>query len=151
MVKKLLEHFMKKNCKRLIKKNSEQKKYLEKKVINYMLNGKVMIIHLIAGLIKKINVVALQHIKMSQYFPKPYEPFGGDINVKVNLSNYATKADIKNISHIDTSSFALKINLANLKIEVDKLDIDKLKPVPVDLSKLSDVVKHDVAKKDVYN
>ena len=78
---------------------------------------------------------------MSQYFPKPYEPFGGDINVKVDLSNYATKADIKNISHVDASSFALKANLANLKIEVDKLDIDKLKPVPTNLSKLSDAVK----------
>ena len=84
---------------------------------------------------------------MSQYFPKPYEPFGGDINVKVDLSNYATKTDIKNISHVDTSSFALKSNLASLKTEVDKLDIDKLVPVPVDLSKLSDVVKIDVAKK----
>ena len=52
---------------------------------------------------------------MSQYFPKPYEPFGGDINVKVYLPNHATRADIKNISHVDTSSFALKINLANLK------------------------------------
>ena len=81
---------------------------------------------------------------MSQYFPKPYETFGGDINVKVDLSNYATKANIKNISHVDTSSFALKTNLANLKTEVDKLDIDKLVPVPVDLSKLSDVVKNDV-------
>ena len=49
-----------------------------------------------------------------QYFPKPYEPFGGDINIKVDLSNYATKTDIKNISHVDTSSFALKANLANL-------------------------------------
>ena len=88
---------------------------------------------------------------MSQYFPEPYEPFGGDINVKVDLSNYATKADIKNISHVDTSSFALKTNLANLKTEVDKLDIDKLAPVPIDLSKLSDVVKNDVVKKDVYN
>ena len=83
---------------------------------------------------------------MSQYFPKSYEPFGGDINVKVDLSNYATKADIKNISHVDTSSFALKTNLANLKTEVDKLDIDKLVPVPVDLSKLSDVVKNVVKK-----
>ena len=78
---------------------------------------------------------------MSQYFPKPYEPFGGDINVKVNLSNYAKKADIKNISHVDTSSFVLKRNLANLETEVDKLDIDKLVPVPVDLSKLSVLVK----------
>ena len=83
---------------------------------------------------------------MSQYFPKPYEPFGGDINVKVDLSNYATKADIKNISHVDTSSFALKTNLASLKTEVDKLDIDKLVPVPTDLSKLSDVLKNDIVK-----
>ena len=88
---------------------------------------------------------------MSQYFPKPYEPFGGDINVKVDLSNYATKTDIKNISHVDTSIFALKTNLANLKTEVDKLDIDKLVPVPTDLSKLSNVVKNDVVKKTVYN
>ena len=88
---------------------------------------------------------------MSQYFPKPYKPFGGDINVKIDLSNYATKADIKNISHVDTSSFTLKPNLANLKAEVDKFDIDKLVPVPVNLSKLSDVVKSGVVKKDVYD
>ena len=91
---------------------------------------------------------------MSQYFPKPYEPFSGDINVIVDLSNYATKTDKnknKNIAHIDTSSFALKTNLAGLKTEVDKLDIDKLVHVPVDLSKLSDVVKHDVVNKTVYN
>ena len=88
---------------------------------------------------------------MSQYFPKPYEPFGGDINVKVDLSNYAIKADIKNISHVDTSRFALKTNLATLKTEVDKLNIHKLVPVPVDLSKLSDLVKNDVVKRDVYN
>ena len=78
---------------------------------------------------------------MSQYFPKSYELLGGDINVRVDLSNYATKTDIKNISHVDTSSFASKSNLTGLKIEVDKLDVDKLVPVPVDLSKLSDVVK----------
>ena len=85
--------------------------------------------------------------KKSQYFPKRYEPFGGDINVKVDLSNYATKADIKNISHIDTSRFTLKSNLASLKTEVDKLDIDKWVPVLVDLSKLSEVVKNYVVKK----
>ena len=88
---------------------------------------------------------------MSQYFPKPYEPFGGDINLKVDLSNYATKTNIKNVSHVDTSIFALKTNLANLKTEVDKLDIDKLLPVPVDLSKLSDAVKNNAVKKDVYD
>ena len=88
---------------------------------------------------------------MSKYFPKLYKPFGKNINVKVDLLNYATKSNIKNISHVGTSSFALKTNLANLKAEVDKLDIDKLVPVPVDLSKLSDVVKNDVAKKDVYD
>ena len=84
---------------------------------------------------------------MSQYFSKPYQPFGGDINVKDDLSNYATKTDIKNIAHVDTSSFALKTNLASLKTEVDKLDIDKLVSVPVDLCKLSDVVKINVVKK----
>ena len=84
---------------------------------------------------------------MSQYFSKPYEPFDGDINVKVDLSNYATKVDIKNISHIDTSSFVLKSNLASSKTKVDKSDIDKLVPVPVDLSKLSYVIKNDVKKK----
>ena len=88
---------------------------------------------------------------MSQYFLKRYEAFGGDINVKVDLSNYETKADIKNISNVDSSSFALKTNLANLKTEVDKLNIDIFAPVPVDLSKQSDVVKNDVFKKDVYD
>ena len=84
---------------------------------------------------------------MSKYYPKPYEPFGGDINVKLDLCNYATKKDIKNITHVDTSSFALKMNVA----KVDKLDIDKLVPVSVDLSKLSDVVKNGVIKKTEYN
>ena len=79
---------------------------------------------------------------MSHYFPKPFKSFGGNINVKVDLSNYATKTDLKNVTHVDTSSFALKTDLASLKTEVDKLDIEKLVPVPVDLSKLSDVVKN---------
>ena len=104
-----------------------------------------MIILLTVGLIKKTLY------KMSQYFPKPYEPFGRDINVTVDLSNYATKDDIKNITHVDTSSFSLKTNLPNLKSEVDKLNVDKLKPIPTDLSKLSDVVKNDVVKKTDYN
>ena len=88
---------------------------------------------------------------MSQYFPKPYDPFSGDINVKVDFSDYPAKADIKNISHFATSSFALKTTLANLKTEIDRLDIDKLAPVPTDLSKLSNVVKNDVVKKADYS
>ena len=84
---------------------------------------------------------------MSQYFPEPFDSHFGD-SIK-DLSNYATKTDIKNISHVDTSSFALKTNLSSLKTEVDKLGIDKLIPIPVDLSKLSDVAKNDVVKKTV--
>ena len=106
-----------------------------------MLNGKVIIIHLKVGLIKKTKY------KMSKYFPKPYEPFGGDINVKVDLSNYATKADIKNITHVDTSGVALKKNLASIKTKVDKLDIDKLEILPNNLSNLKNVVdKLDIDK-----
>ena len=97
-------------------------------MIKYRPNGQVMIVHLITGLTKKdlIAWMWFYRIKMSQYFPKPYEPFGGNINVVFDLSNYATKADIKNISHVGTSSFALKSYLASLKTELDKLDIDKL-------------------------
>ena len=87
---------------------------------------------------------------MKKHFPKPFRSFERNTNVKVDLSNYATKTDIKNISHVDTSSFALETNLANLKTEVDKLDIKKLVSVPTDLSKLSNVVKNDVVKKTVY-
>ena len=88
---------------------------------------------------------------MSQYFPKPFRSFGGNINVKVDLSNYATKTDLKNVTHVDTSSFAPKRNLGSLKTEVDKLDIAKLVPVPVDLGKLKDVVKNGVVKKAVHD
>ena len=95
------------------------------------------------------KIFLIKHIH--QIGPKPYEPFGGDIKVKADLSNYGTKADIKNISHIDASSFALKRNLANLKTEVDKLDIDKLKPLPNDVSKLSNVVTNEVVEKTDYN
>ena len=87
---------------------------------------------------------------MSQYFPKPFRSFREKINVKVDLSNHATKTDLKNVTHVD-NKFALKTNLADLKIEVDKLDIDKLAPVLVDLSKLSHAVKNDVIKKTVYD
>ena len=110
---------------------------------------------------------------MTQYFPKPYEPFRGNINVKVGVSDYATKDNLKDAAGADTSKLALKSNLENLKAEIDKIDVGKLKnvpsnlsnlknkidkldvfklaPVPVDLSKLSDAVKNDVVKNDVYN
>ena len=88
---------------------------------------------------------------MSQYFPNPFKNFGGNINVKIALSNYATKTDFKNVAHDDTSSFALKTNLVNLKTEVDKVDFDKLVPVPVNFSKLSHLVKNDAVKKSVYD
>ena len=78
---------------------------------------------------------------MSQYFPKPYEPFDRDIKVKADLSNYATKTDIKIISHIDTSSFALKSNLASLNTELDKLVIDKLKSLSNNLKALRQISK----------
>ena len=88
---------------------------------------------------------------MSQYFPKLFHShFGDSIKVKIDLSNYATKTDIKNISHVDTSRFALKTNLASLKTKVDKLGIGKLVPVLVGLSKLSNVVKNDVVKRTVW-
>ena len=87
---------------------------------------------------------------MSLYFSKPFSSFWRKINVKVGLSNYGTKTDLKHLSPVDNSSFALKANLASLKTEVDKLGIDKLVLVTVDLSKLSDVVKNDVVKKAVY-
>ena len=87
---------------------------------------------------------------MSEYFPKP-KNHKENIKIKVDLSNYATKVDIKNITHVDTSNFVLKTNLANLKTEVDKLDIGKLVIVPVDLSKLINAVTNEVIKKTECN
>ena len=87
---------------------------------------------------------------MSEYFVKSFRCFERNINVKIDLSNYATKTDLKNVIYVDTSSFALKTNLASLETELDKLDIDKLTPVPVDSSKWSDVVRNDLAKRTVY-
>ena len=87
---------------------------------------------------------------MSKYFP-PCNNFSENIKVKLDLSNYATKKDIKDNTHVDASGFASKTNLAALKTEVDKIDTDKLKAVPDDLAKLSNVVKNDVVKKTDYN
>ena len=100
-----------------------------------------MIILLIAGLIKKVLY------KMSQYFFKPYNRFEGNVKVELDLFNYATKTDLKGATRTDTSNVALKWNLAQLKTEVDKINIGKLKSVPVDWSKLSNVVKNETAKK----
>ena len=83
---------------------------------------------------------------MDEYFPKPSLDCK-NTKINVDLTNYATKTDIKDITHVDTSHFALKTNLANLKTEVDKLDIDKLVPIPADLSKLSNVVKMMLLKR----
>ena len=88
--------------------------------------------------------------KMSKYFP-PCNNSSENIKVELDLSNYATKKDIKDITHIDTSSYALKTNLAALNTEVDKIDTDKLNTVPDDLAKLSNVVENDVVKKITYN
>ena len=84
------------------------------------------------------------------YYP-PYRNSSNNIKVKLDLVNYATKTDLKNITHADVSSFASKTHLASLKTEVDKNDTDKLKTVPADLAKLSNVVKNDVVKKTDYN
>ena len=128
-------------------------KIVKKKVVNYMLSGKVMIIRVIVGLIKTISLC-----KMS-YFSEPYTCNKNKIKVELDLSNYVTKSDLKNTTGVDTSNFAKKMSdlaslkatidkleklqsdISNLKRKVDKLDADKLKTVPADLSKLKDVVK----------
>ena len=104
----------------------------KQKEINYMSNGKDMVIHLIVGLIKKT------FYKISQYFP-PNRSSGGNVKVELDLSSYATKTDLKNVTHVDASNFTLKSNLVSIKTEVEKTDVDKLKTVPVDLAKLSNV------------
>ena len=87
---------------------------------------------------------------MSQYYP-PYKSSSSNVKVELDLTNYATKADLKNITHVDVSSFASKTNLAALKTEVDKIDVDKLKTAPVDLAKLTNAVENDLLKKTDYN
>ena len=90
------------------------------------------------------------YYKMSTYYP-PYKSSSNNTKVELDLSNHAAKDDVKNITHVDVSSFASKTNLAALKTEVDQIDADKLKKVPVDLAKLSNVVDNDVVKKTDYN
>ena len=87
---------------------------------------------------------------MSQYYP-PYKSSSNNIKVELDLANYATKTDLENITHVDVSSFASKTNLAALKTEVDKIDVDKLKTTLTDLAKLTNAVEHDVVKKTYYN
>ena len=118
--KKLLERFTKKNCKKTNQKGFIVEKVIKKKVISCMLNGKTMINLLTVGLIKKDIVY------MSEYSPEP----------KLDLLNYATKVDLKNATGVNTSNFAKKADLANSNSNVDKLDIDKLKNVPTNLSNL---------------
>ena len=89
------------------------------------------------------------YYKMS-YYP-PYKSSSNNIKVELDLTNYATKTDLKNITHVDVSSFDSKTNLTALKTEVDKIDVDKLKTTPIDLDKLSNLVKNDVVKKTDYN
>ena len=105
---------------------------------------------------KKLKVVFMiknykrVYYKMSTYYP-PYKSSSQNIKVELDLANYAAKDDVKNIKHVDVSSFASKTNLAALKTEVDKIDADKLNTVPVALAKLNNVVDNDVVKKTDYN
>ena len=86
----------------------------------------------------------------SLYYP-PYKSSSNNIKVELDLSKYATKKDINDITHVDVSGFASKTNLVALKSEVDKIDVDKLKAAPVDLAKLTNAVENDLVKKTVYN
>ena len=110
-----------------------------------MLNRKTAIILLIAGYMKKTLY------KMSQYFPKPCNYFGGNVKVELDLSSHATKTDSKKATRIDTPNLALKSNLAKLKAKVDKIDVNKLKPIPADLRKLSNVIDNEVVKRIAYD
>ena len=89
---------------------------------------------------------------MNEYFPRSRRwRFRGGIKVKLDLSNYATKTDLKNVTHVDVSSLASKTNLASLKTEVDKLDIPKLSTVPADLAKLTNKVENDLVEETDFN
>ena len=100
--------------------------------------------------IDKANLVQRTKRYKICYYP-PYRSSSNNIKVELDLANYATKDDVKNITHVDVSSFASKTNLAALKTEVDKIDADKLKTTPADLAKLTNAIEHDVVKKTDYN
>ena len=87
---------------------------------------------------------------MTTYYP-PYKSSSNNVKVELDLTNYATKTDLKNITHVDASSFASKTNLSALKTEVDKIDIDKLKTAPTDLAKLTNAIENGVVKKTDYS
>ena len=88
---------------------------------------------------------------MNEYFFSRSRTFRRDIKVKLDLSNYATKTDLKNVTHVDVSSFASKTNLASLKTELDKIDVEKLKTVPADLAKLINKVANDLVEETDFN
>ena len=106
-------------------------------------------------MMKKLLVVFMTENYKRVYYKISYYPAyknsSNNIKVEFDLTNYATKTDLNNITHVDTSSFASKTNLAALKTKVDKIDVDKLKTVPVDLAKLTNAVKNDLVKKIAYN
>ena len=87
---------------------------------------------------------------MTTYYP-PYKSSSNNVKVELDLTNYATKTDLKNITHVDVSSFASKTNLAALKTEVDKINTDKLETAPTDLAKLTNAIENDVVKKNDYS
>ena len=133
--------FYKKELQKQIKQSLELKKYPREIMINYISNGKAIIILFIARLIRKMLLY-----KVSKYFPNLYESFGKNVKVGLELSNYAAKADLKGAFGVDRSNLAAKSDLARLKAEVRKIDAGKLKTVTTDLSQPINVVGNDVVK-----
>ena len=131
-------------AKELQKTNQEEvriEKCIKRKRDTSMSNERAMIILLIAGLMKKALC------KISKYFAKPYNHFDENVKVELDLSNCGIKTLLKGATEIGMSNLTLKPDLAKLKAEVDKINVDKLKTLPVDLSKLNDVVYNQVFKK----
>ena len=133
--------FYKKELQKQIKQSLELKKYPREIMINYISNGKAIIILFIARLIRKMLLY-----KVSKYFLNQYESFGKNVKVGLELSNYAAKADLKGAFGVDRSNLAAKSDLARLKAEVRKIDAGKLKTVTTDLSQPINVVGNDVVK-----